>query len=84
MPPRKPALTSTQQKALKKAAATLDHAYAAARKTLVAAGVTRNDEGSTMCLAPPRGHCRSFKPPKHGIRCARSGCGHSLARHDVF
>lgn len=79
-----PNLTSAQKKALKQAATTLDRAYADARRALRAAGIVRPDEGSTACLAPPRGHCRSFKPPRTGIRCARPGCGHSFARHDVF
>jgi len=80
---KKTPLTSVQKKALKGAAAQLDQAYADARKRLSAAGISPN-EGSTRCLAAPAGHCRSFKPPRFGIRCARSGCGHPLSRHDVF
>jgi len=84
MPPTKKSdLTANQKKALKDAAASLDQAYAEARKGLSAAGVVSN-EGGTACLLPPRGHCRSFKVPRQGIRCARPGCGHSFAKHDVF
>ncbi len=81
---KRPKLTSTQSKALRKATTSLDRAYAAARKTLSAAGIERVDDSGLRCLASPPGHCRAFKPPRQGIRCARPGCGHSFARHDVF
>ena len=86
MPPSKrPALTSAQSKVLKKAAASLDRAYAQARRELAAAGIPPTENGGTRCLAPPRGHCRAFKAPQgQGIRCARPGCGHLFSRHDVF
>ena len=84
MPPKKTAeLTSAQKKVLKDASASLDRAYAEARKTLRAAGIPPQ-EGGTVCLLPPRFHCKSFKPPVRGFRCARPGCGHPFTRHDVF
>ena len=83
----KPVLTSAQRKVLKEAGASVDQAYAAARRAVLAAGIQRGDEGEgTACLLAPRGHCRSFQPPRRGvsIRCARPGCGHSFTKHDVF
>jgi hypothetical protein len=85
MPPKKQrVLTSDQRKALKDAEASIARAYAEARRSLLAVGFKRNNDG-TPCLASPSGHCRSFLPPKKGppIRCARTGCGHSFTRHDV-
>ena len=88
MPPKgTPDLTSAQKKVLREAAASLDQAYATARKAISAAKIERPDDGgSTACLQPPTGHCKSFMPPKKGpsIRCVRPGCGHSFAKHDVF
>jgi hypothetical protein len=84
MPSEKIVLTGPQRRALSAAAASLDRAYAAARKMLLDMGIERNEEGGTKCLAPPRGHCPGFKPPRRGINCARPGCGHSFAKHDVF
>jgi hypothetical protein len=85
MPPKnKSELTSAQRRVLKDAAASLNRAYAQARKKIAAAGIRRNEEDTTFCLASPRGHCASFKPPKHGFRCARPGCGHFFSRHNVF
>jgi hypothetical protein len=77
-------LTAAQRNVLKNAAASLDRAYAEARRKVAAAGIRRNDEDSTFCLASPRGHCRSFKSPKHGFKCARPGCGHFFSKHNVF
>jgi hypothetical protein len=80
----KPALTGTQKKVLREARASLDRAYSTARRTLRAAGFERDDDGGTVCLRPPRGHCRSFVPPRRGIFCARPGCRHAFSKHDVF
>jgi len=85
MPPKmRSDLTTAQRNVLKNAAASLDRAYAQARKKVAAAGIRRNEEDSTFCLASPRGHCGSFKPPKHGFKCARPGCGHFFSKHNVF
>src|SRR5262245_52536679 len=80
----KSALTSAQLKALKSAAARMAGAHTQARKSLAAAGF-EPENGSTGCLAPPSGHCKSFKQPATpSLRCTRPGCGHSFFRHDVF
>ena len=85
MPPKtKRELTTAQRNVLKNAAARLDRAYAQARKKVAAAGIRRNEEDSTFCLVSPRGHCGSFKPPKHGFKCGRPGCGHFFSKHNVF
>ena len=79
------ALTSAQKKVLREASASVDKAFATARKTVAAAGIKRSDdEGSTRCLRPPDGHCEAFQPPKRGILCARPGCKHAFTKHDVF
>ena len=84
MPPKKKSvLTTAQRKALKDATASMARAYAEARKSLAAAGFEFGNE-STFCLASPAGHCEFFKPPRHGIACARPRCGHPLFRHNVF
>lgn len=79
---KKPELTSSQKKILNAASASLDRAYAAARKKVGAARIDSDD--TTFCLVSPHGHCRGFKPPRRGFSCARPGCGHRFSRHNVF
>jgi hypothetical protein len=80
MPPKN-ARTSAQKKVLKDSAANLDRAYADALANLAAAGI-EGEEG-TSCKKTPSGHCRSFKQPKRGNRCARPGCNHLFSDHHL-
>jgi hypothetical protein len=80
---KKTELTGAQKKALREASSALNEAYAAARKKVAAARIPV-DEDALFCLVSPRGHCKQFLPPKRGFICARAGCRHSFARHNVF
>jgi hypothetical protein len=74
-------ITREQRKALKDASSGLDRAYADALAKVKAAGIEIDD--STFCKVAPRNHCRSFRPPQRGSRCARPGCGHLFSQHHL-
>ena len=74
-------MTRAQKKVLKEAAGRLDRAYADALADLSAAGI--EPEESMFCKMNPRGHCRAFKSPQRGSRCARPGCGHLFSQHHL-
>ena len=82
---RKRVLNDAQTKALDESEAYLTKAYEEARGKLRAAGFSSEEQpanGSFECL---RCDCEGFqRPTGGGLRCARSGCGHSFFRHDVW
>jgi hypothetical protein len=82
-------MTEDQQKVVDDAQDSIAKIYIATREKLSTMGVhfEEPDEGTTRCTVCD---CESFihrrlppnRPPD--MRCARSGCGHFWARHDVF
>ena len=83
--PRQKTINDAQSKVLDDAEANLTKAYEQARADLRAAGFGSDEAsegGAFECL---RCDCEGFeRPTGGGLRCARSGCGHSFFRHDVF
>jgi hypothetical protein len=80
-------LTEEQRKILDEADAAVTRTYQEIRAKLLAAGWPEPTNGSSQCLVCD---CEAFLPPTPGpghgnpLLCARSRCGHSFIRHDVF
>ena len=73
-------LTTEQTYVLEEVVRTLAQAFEAARAKVEAAGI-RGEEETLFCT---RCSCDAFVHGRGTLNCARSGCGHTWGRHNVW